>query len=556
MGFWIAAILLICLALALVLPALLGRGRTAGVTRDELNITVYRDRLEELKGELANGTLSEAQFGQARAELARALLQDLPGEDEGATQMTVPAQAAARWAAVITALAVPLLGVWLYLELDARTLLMSVPPGENTEQAQAAARRADQLMARVKANPADDKAWLELGRTYPAMGRPDAAAQAYDKAAQTGGESADLLVAKAHALSRLRGGNLAGEPEKLITRALELDPDGKGALTWGGMLAYQRGEYAQAIAHWERLLKLVPKEDPLNNMLQGLLDTARARNRGEAVATAPHGAPATGAAGGITVAVTLDKSVRDGAQPDDTVYVMANAVNGPKMPLAVAKARISDLPMTVELNDSMGMMPNTRLSDFKKIVLLARVSRAGTPVPRNGDLFGQTDAIANPPGEQPVQLAINRVVKLPPGTTPPPGATATPAPAPEASAPRPAPAGSGALKVTASLDPALRGEVRLSDSVFIFARAASGPKMPLAAVKRAATDLPVTVTLDDSMAMAPQFKLSSFPEVVVVVRVSKTGDVIAKSGDLFGETAPISVKDAGAIEVMINQQVP
>lgn len=555
MVFWIAALLLTCLALALVLPPLLGRSRSAGVTQDELNITVYRDRLEELKAELANGTLSEAQFGQARTELARALLQDLPGEaEQGSEKKSMPAQAGL-WAAAVTAVAVPLLGVWLYLDLDARTLLMSVPPGENTEQAQAAARRADQLMARVKANPSDDKAWLELGRTYTAMGRPDAAAQAYDKAAQTGGESAELLVARAHALSRLRGGNLTGEPEKLITRALELDPDGKGALTWGGMLAYQKGEYTQAIEYWERLLKLVPAEDPLNNMLKGLLDTARARSRGEAVAAAPHGAPAA-TTGAVKVTVTLDETVKGAAQPGDTVYVMANAVNGPKMPLAVAKANVSDLPLTVELNDSMGVMPNTRLSDFEKIVLLARVSRAGTPVPRDGDLFGQTNAIANPPGDQPVQLAINRVVKLPPGTTPPPGATAAPAPAPEASAPAQAPAGGSALTVTASLDPALRGEVRLSDAVFIFARAASGPKMPLAAVKRAATDLPVTVTLDDSMAMAPQFKLSSFPEVVVVVRVSKTGDVIAKSGDLFGESAPIKVKDAGSIEVKVNQKVP
>lgn len=110
------------------------------------------------------------------------------------------------------------------------------------------------------------------------------------------------------------------------------------------------------------------------------------------------------------------------------------------------------------------------------------------------------------------------------------------------------------LTVTVSLSPELQAEVSASDSVFIFAKAKTGPPMPLAASRQTASALPITVTLDDSMAMLPQMKLSSFPEVVVGARISKSGQAISQPGDLESELTVSSNSNPDTIEVVISRR--
>ncbi len=121
------------------------------------------------------------------------------------------------------------------------------------------------------------------------------------------------------------------------------------------------------------------------------------------------------------------------------------------------------------------------------------------------------------------------------------------APAPAAATPpksNPAAAPSPGIEGTVSLSPALAGKLAPDDTVFIFARAASGPRMPLAILKRKASELPITFKLDDTTAMSDEMKLSKFEQVVVGARVSRTGNAMPQSGDLVGQSG--AVKSAGA----------
>ncbi len=126
---------------------------------------------------------------------------------------------------------------------------------------------------------------------------------------------------------------------------------------------------------------------------------------------------------------------------------------------------------------------------------------------------------------------------------------------PVAEAPKSTKAAGGArVSGTVRVDPKLAARIGPDDTVFFFARAAEGPRMPLAVLRKQGRDLPVRFTLDDSMAMAPQMKLSAFPRVVIGARVSKSANASVQPGDLQGASAPIAV-GSERVDVTIDTEV-
>jgi len=135
-------------------------------------------------------------------------------------------------------------------------------------------------------------------------------------------------------------------------------------------------------------------------------------------------------------------------------------------------------------------------------------------------------------------------------------APAAPLPATPAAPPATTAASAGArIAGTVQLAPALADKVSPTDTVYIFARAVDGPRMPLAILKKQAKDLPVTFALDDSMAMTPSLALSNFPSVVVGARVSKSGSATPQSGDLEGLSSAVKLGATG-LAVVIDRTLP
>ncbi|HXX82822.1 MAG TPA: c-type cytochrome biogenesis protein CcmI [Casimicrobiaceae bacterium] len=124
----------------------------------------------------------------------------------------------------------------------------------------------------------------------------------------------------------------------------------------------------------------------------------------------------------------------------------------------------------------------------------------------------------------------------------------------QAQAPAPATARSGTISGRVDLAPALASKVALNDTVFIYARASEGTRMPLALLRIPATELPKTFSLDDSMGMAPGVKLSAAPAVIVEARISKTGSAAPQPGDLFGRSTTTKPGTTG-INITIDQVV-
>ncbi|MGQ0800923.1 MAG: c-type cytochrome biogenesis protein CcmI [Pseudomarimonas sp.] len=117
-------------------------------------------------------------------------------------------------------------------------------------------------------------------------------------------------------------------------------------------------------------------------------------------------------------------------------------------------------------------------------------------------------------------------------------------------------AGTARLVVNVDIDPALKSKIGASDVLFVYARAANGPRMPLAIQRLSAADLPARVVLDDSTSMMPTMKLSLMPQVVVGARISKSGQATPQSGDFETVSAPVSNRSSAPLSLLIDKVVP
>ena len=396
-------------ALLFVVPPLLRDRRLAsGITRDAVNVSVYRDQLRELEADLKAGTLSQDRYEEARSELKRRLL-----EDAGAGEQASAPAARSRHAAIVVGLAVPLLAVALYLgvgtpaALDPERLAAEQGHALDRQQVEAMVERLAQRM-REDAD-ADPEGWVVLARSYNAMGRYDDAVEAYKSALKSVPPDARLLADYADALAMAQGRTLAGEPEKIIARALELDPGNVKALALAGTAAFDRKDYRAAVAHWEKILAVVPADSPMAESVTGSIAEARSLGglKPQPLAKAKPEAPA--GAHGVSGEVRLDPSLVSRIAPTDTVFIFARPADGSRMPLAVLRKQASELPAKFTLDDSMAMTPQGKLSAFPQVVVSARISKSGNAVPKSGDLEGVSKPLKV--GVADAVIVIDRVVQ-------------------------------------------------------------------------------------------------------------------------------------------------
>jgi cytochrome c-type biogenesis protein CcmH len=301
------------------------------------------------------------------------------------------------------------------LKIDAAAAERAAPGGQpGAAQIQA---MVDKLAQRLKDKPDDAEGWRMLARSYIVLERPGDAVAAYKKAVALNGNDAGLLADYADALAMTKGRDLTGEPLALVQKALQIDPTNLKALALAGSAAFDQKDFAAAVGHWEKLAAAAPPDSPwLPNVRESIAEARRAA--GMPVAAAPTPGPGqppaqTAAANSATVTgtVSLAAALRAQAAPEDTVFVYARAASGPRMPLAIVRKQVKDLPFDFVLDDSTAMSPALRLSGFQSVVVGARVSKSGNAIPQPGDLAGQSAPLApGAPGAKGLKLEIATVV--------------------------------------------------------------------------------------------------------------------------------------------------
>lgn len=458
--FVFAAVALVAVALVWVLPPLLRRRGSAerGVDQSGTNLALLQDQLAELDAEHQRGALADEQYRVARAELERRVL------DEQSTPST-PAAATAfgvRASAVVIGVVLPLAAVLLYLRLgqpDALNPQASVAL-EHAATPEQLSQMIEQLAQRLEREPNNIEGWAMLARSYYHLRRFPDAARAYERLAKLLPDDADLLAEWADALAMANNRTLAGRPNELVLRALELNPTQWKALALAGTAAFERNDFRAAVDYWERLRTSLPPDNALAQSIAGSI--AEARERGGlgpsagtassaskpgpvARAAAPAGPAASAggsagasagasasastsgsaaasaktaaskdqqakdAAGSVAGTVRLSPQLAARAAPDDVVFVFARAAEGPRAPLAVQRLQVKDLPAKFALDDRASMSPERPLSSSPVVIVGARISKSGNAMPTAGDLEGLSTPIKV--GAQDVAITIDRVLQ-------------------------------------------------------------------------------------------------------------------------------------------------
>ncbi len=386
--FWLATGLLLLVALSfLLIPVLRGRRVQQEEDRTALNVALYQERIAELAAQQEEGVLTAEQLQAGRAEAARELLADTEGTGPGRVSRL------GRPLPLFAAVLVPVLGLGLYLHFGASdkvelTREFATPPASMAEMT----RRLERAVA---AQPDSSEGLFFLGRTYMAQNRPADAARIFQRTLAVAGRQPELLGQLAQAEYFASDKKWSPEIQALTDEALKADPKEVTSLGLRGIAAFEGQRYQEAVDYWQRLLVLLPADDPSRDALAGGIKRAQDRLVASGGTPAPATAPAAvePSAALLKVHVDLGAALKAKVQPGDSVFIFARAASGPPMPLAVKRLTVADLPASVELSDSDAMMPQLKLSNFPEVQLVARISRAGQPT--KGEWVGRSQPLAS-----------------------------------------------------------------------------------------------------------------------------------------------------------------
>jgi cytochrome c-type biogenesis protein CcmH len=413
--------LTVAIALALASALSWQRARAGRRRRLSADIEASRSLADDIRRRHLAGELTQEEFDrQQSGAVAHLLEQATPGEAPRG-QSALPSRTRALAAcALLVALAAGGVHAWLSRQAGAeegtRPLqAQAAPPSQSSHGAHLLTddqleHMVAQSRQRVLAAPQDAAAWAMLAHSYDMLGKFAESSKAYATLAGLVPKDAQVLADYADALAVANGRTLAGEPTVLVNKALEIDPRNVKALTLAGSAAFERQDFAEAIARWQAARDLI-RDPRFANEVDASLATARAAAKGSALPAPALANARTPTAAGAVVSgrITLADDLQSKAPPDATVFVFARPVDGSRMPVAILRRHVRDLPLQFSLDDSMSMVPDARLSKVSSVVVGARISRRGDVAPVAGDMQGLSAPVSV--GTRGIKLEISEVLQ-------------------------------------------------------------------------------------------------------------------------------------------------
>lgn len=275
-------------------------------------------------------------------------------------------------------------------------------------------RMVEQATSQTLMEPKNASAWGMLAHSYEMLGKFTESSKAYTRLAQLLPKDAQVLADYADVLAVVNGRSFKGEPFELLKRALALDAKNAKALLLTGIAYIEAQDYAKAISHLEKARSASTDAAILRQIDDGIAQAKSLSGDPSSATAAPvQGKAQTDVVGGAAAQVSgrvwLAADLRAKAPAQATLFLFARPADGSRMPVALLRKKVSDLPMSFTLDDSTAMVPNMGLSKLSKVIVVARISLKGDVTPAPGDLEGVSAPV--PVGTSNLKLEITEVLK-------------------------------------------------------------------------------------------------------------------------------------------------
>ncbi len=396
--FFLLAALLVVAVLALMLPPMVRQRSAAALDRNEINLAIVKEQLAEVESRLERGEIGDQEWRDEHQRLERDLAIAL--QAEGKTRDS------GQWLIWPLAAAVPIAAGALYIALGTPLALQTAAPSAAT---QAAATQTpdmrvviERIRERVAQQPEDAEAWFMLGRAYMNVREFDNAVVAIRRSLEVKPDNIDVMVRLADALAMARGGQMQGEPTDLLNKAIQVAPQHPQALWLLGMAQREQGDLQGAVRSWQTLLSLLGPDPRAQQEVQDLIAQAQAALGATAVSAPTDAGPTLEVA---VQAAGLDANI----DPATTIFVYARAMQGPPMPLAVARRTVADLPFTLTLGERDAMVAGMGIGTAEQLVVGARIALSGEAIAQSGDIMGEVPDI-DPRQSPSVTISLSDVV--------------------------------------------------------------------------------------------------------------------------------------------------
>ncbi|MBY7876465.1 c-type cytochrome biogenesis protein CcmI [Vibrio fluvialis] len=402
--FWISTLILVAIACVFIaIPLIQKKANNDTVLRDELNKAFYKDRLNELQEETAEGLVDNQQ--DLIADLKQSLLDDIPADKQATQQSQVSTLAVL----VPSVLLVMLLSYGMYAkfgnydkvehwqqvsaDLPQLTRKLMAPQGQGVELTdQEMEDLTLSLRTRLYYQPEDSTGWLLLGRIAMANRDMQTAIGAMKHAYALEPQDGDIQLGYAQALMLSDDEMDQTQARSILQRLAKRDYVDLRVYSLLAFDAFERADYPSAIEYWGLMQKMIGPNDSRYEMLTRSIDSAK-RKMGEGVVE------------GKSVSVTISLADNVVLPQNAVLIVSVHSADGAPMPIAAARYPLSSFPRTVVLDDNNSMMQGRKLSDLSTLMVRVRIDTDGNVSTKDGDWFGESQPVNL--GE-PVEVVINK----------------------------------------------------------------------------------------------------------------------------------------------------
>lgn len=254
------------------------------------------------------------------------------------------------------------------------------------------------MKMRLAENPDSSEGWYLLGRLYMVQQDYNNALSALKHAKQLAPTQTNILSSYAESSYFLHHQHLDSESKSILIQITSTDPQQFNAMNLLAIDAYQNKQYNEALQYWQKILQQLPPQSQDARMIHAMMQRALTHGHTDKPTVVLH------------ISVTMSNEIKSKVTPNDKVFIYAQAVSGPAMPLAVVQVTVKDLPINITLDESMAMVPDFNLTKFQFVKIVARISKSGQAIAQTGDWQGISGIINTKQKQGSIHLLINSAI--------------------------------------------------------------------------------------------------------------------------------------------------